>query len=396
MNANVVILALCQALLISGNILLVSVNALIGTELAPSTSLITLPVALQFIGLMCATIPASFIMQKVGRKRGFYLGNLVGISGAMASIAGLYNQSFSMFCLGTTLLGVGIGFGNLYRFAAVEVCHPNYKARAISMTLAGGVLAAIIGPNLAIYSRGWSSEQPFIGAFIGLLGLYFLALILLSRIQINNSSTETSHHQQARPLFEILKQPVFFVAVIAGIVGYGVMVLVMTATPLAMTHHGFHFGEAAVVIEWHVLGMFVPSFFTGRLIERYGIRTMMLLGGVLTLLCLVINLLGQSYQHFLIALILLGVGWNFLFISATQLVTQAYTPAEKAKSQAMNEFLVFSAVSIAALASGWLEAAWGWQEMNLLMIPIVVGCMLVIHVYGQGVSPENQELTVKG
>ncbi|OMH32820.1 MFS transporter [Motiliproteus sp. MSK22-1] len=394
MNANVIILALCQALLISGNILLVSVNALIGTELAPSSSLITLPVALQFIGLMCATIPASFIMQKVGRKRGFYLGNLVGIAGALASITGLYNQSFTMFCLGTTLLGVGIGFGNLYRFAAVEVCHPDYKARAISMTLAGGVLAAVLGPNLAIYSRDWSSEQPFIGAFIGLLGLYVLALILLSRIRINNS-TEAPSNQQARPLLDILKQPVFFVAVIAGIVGYGVMVLVMTATPLAMTHHGFHFGEAAVVIEWHVLGMFVPSFFTGRLIERFGIHPMMQLGGVLTLLCLVINLLGQSYLHFLIALVLLGVGWNFLFISATQLVTQAYTAAEKAKSQAMNEFLVFSTVSVAALASGWLEAAWGWQEMNLLMIPIVVGCMLIIQSYGRKQSPVNQEVSAK-
>ncbi len=385
MNRNVIILALCQALLVSGNVLLVSVNALIGTELAPAASLITLPVALQFIGLMCATIPASLIMQKTGRKRGFFLGNLIGIAGALACVLALSQQSFGLFCVGTALLGVGIGFGNLYRFAAVELCHPDYKARAISMTLAGGVIAAIAGPSLAVHSRDWFTTQPFIGAFAGLTGLYILALILLSGIRIPDSE-ETEHQGPVRPLGEILRQPVFIVAVAAAMSSYAVMNLVMTATPLAMDHHGFHFSDAALVIEVHVLGMFVPSFFTGRLIERWGTQRMIIGGAVLILACLLINLTGQSWHHFWLALLLLGVGWNFMFISATQLVTGAYTTAEKARTQAMNEFLIFGTVTMSALASGWMEASWGWQLLNLFMVPVMVAALVIILIFGQRCS----------
>ncbi|MEH6813066.1 MAG: MFS transporter [Motiliproteus sp.] len=377
MNFNVIILSLCQALLVSGNVLLVSVNALVGSELSSTPALVTLPVALQFVGLMCATIPASLIMEKIGRKRGFYLGGIIGIIGAMACVVALKQHSFWQFCMGTALLGVGIGFGNLYRFAAVEVCHPDYKSRAISMTLAGGVLAAIIGPNLAIYSRHWFSQEPFIGAFIGLLVLYVIALVLISRISIHDSEIHSSG-DSGRPLLVVLLQPKFYVAVIAAMVSYGVMGLVMTATPLAMHHHGFQFEDSSMVIQWHVLGMFAPSFFTGRLIDYFGVGKMLLMGGVLILFCLLINITGQTYQHFSLALLLLGIGWNFMFISATQLVTQSYSPAEKSKSQAMNEFMVFSVVTMAALASGWMQLTLGWLWLNLAMLPFVVVALLVI------------------
>lgn len=371
MNKSVLILSLCQALLVSGNILLVAVNALIGQRLAPSPELITLPVAFQFIGLMLTTIPASMIMAKTGRKRGFILGNLIGIIGALVCILALAMANFSLFCLGTLLLGVGIGFGNLYRFAALEVCADDYKSQALSLTMAGGVLAALIGPNLAIYSQRLMPEPPFLGAFIALTLLYILALVLLSRIQIPDTYVHNPD-KPGRPLTAIARQPLFIMAVVAAVVGYAVMGLVMTATPLAMHRHGFHFDDAAWVIEWHVLGMFVPSFFTGKLIQRFGLINTMSAGALLILACLSINLMGQSHDHFFIALILLGVGWNFMFISATQMVTEAYRPEEKAKSQALNEFLVFSAVTLSALASGWMEATLGWVLLNLSMIPIVL------------------------
>lgn len=378
MNSSVLILSLCQALLVSGNILLVAVSALIGRDLAPSPELTTLPVAFQFIGLMLTTIPASLIMAKTGRKRGFIIGNLIGISGAVLCIFALYRHSFSLFCLGTLLLGVGIGFGNLYRFAALEVCAEHYKSQALSLTMAGGVIAAIIGPNLAIYSQKLLPDPAFAGAFFVLTGLYILALLLISIIRIPDTYVHDPD-KPGRPISMIATQPVFIMAVAAAMISYAVMSLVMTATPLAMHRHGFAFDDAAWVIEWHVLGMFVPSFFTGKLIQRWGVISIMTIGALLNLLCLFINLMGQTHDHFFFALILLGVGWNFMFISATQLVTEAYRPEEKPKTQAFNELLVFSAVTCSALASGWMESTLGWQTLNLAMVPLLlVGLGLLV------------------
>ncbi|WP_432473986.1 MFS transporter [Amphritea sp. HPY] len=380
MNRNVVLLSLCQALLTTGNVLLISVNALIGQQLAPSVSLITLPVALQFVGLMTATIPASLIMVRIGRKNGFYLGNCIGILGAACCILALSGQQFYLFCVGTFLLGIGIGFGTLYRFAAVEACPDNQKSKAISLVMAGGVIAAVVGPNLAVSSRQWFDDGVFTGAFIGLLVLYSLALLLLSFIKITgNEPGEIT--ARARSLSEILAQPVFIVAAIVGMVSYAVMNLIMTVTPVAMARCGFEFSDAAWVIEWHVLGMFLPSFITPRLIARFGLMNMMIMGALLMLACIAINLHGQSEWHFWAALALLGGGWNFMFISATQMVTSAYLPAEKAKSQAANEFLVFGMVTLSAFGSGWLESTLGWQVLNSLMIPVLLWTVLVVVFY---------------
>lgn len=377
MNRNVVLLSLCQALLTTGNILLVAVTGLIGRDLAPSASLTTLPVAFQFVGLMLATIPASLIMRRIGRRNGFYLGNSVGIVGALVSVVALSNSQFSLFCMGTFLLGIGIGFGTLYRFAAVEACQPGEESKAISLVMAGGVLAAVLGPNLAIYSRQWFGEQSFTGAFAALLLLYIIALVLLSRIRMN-ASAGPELAGEARPLREILLQPGFISAVVAGMVSYTVMVLLMTATPLAMQRCGFSFASAATVIEWHVLGMFAPAFVTGQLISRFGVRAIMQFGGLLFLGCIALNLHGTSEWHFRAALLLLGVGWNFMFIGATQLVTRTYSPAEKAKTQAANEFLIFSMVTLASLGAGWMESTLGWATTNMLMLPLVLWAMLVV------------------
>lgn len=381
MNRSVILLSLCQALLGTGNVLLIAVNGLIGKSLSPTPALITLPIAMQFVGLMLATIPASLIMQRIGRRNGFYLGNSVGIIGALISALALVYQTFPLFCFGTLLLGVGIGFGTLYRFAAVEACPPEEKNRAISLVMLGGVLAAVVGPALAVESRYWVSDQMFVGSFLGLVGLYVLALLLLTGVKIPKPQVLTEAEGVQRGLLEIVLQPIFIVAVVVGMVSYAVMNLLMTATPLAMARCGFSFPQTAWVIEWHVLGMFLPSFFTGRLIQRFGTTFMMQLGGALMLLCIAVNLNGQSEWHFWSALFLLGLGWNFMFISATSLVTGAYTESERAKTQATNEFLVFGMVTLSALSSGWLEVSFGWETMNWLMIPVVLWAMLTVLVF---------------
>ncbi|MEL0609833.1 MFS transporter [Vibrio atlanticus] len=376
MNRNVWLLSLCQALLMTGNILLISVIGLIGKQIAPSASMITLPVALQFLGLMAATIPASLISGKLGRKRGFSIGNVVGISGASLATYALSQQHFYLFCFATFLLGIGIGFGTLYRFAAIEVCDENARHRAISISMAGGVLAAVLGPNLAIMSQQWSEDGLYIGAFASLIGLNILALIILQTIQFPKVSFN-SQAPKADPLSVIVKAPNFIVAVFAAMVAYAVMNILMTATPLAMIGCGFDFTKAAGVIEWHVLGMFLPAFFTGSLIEKFGSRMMILAGGVLFVVSIAINIHGVSIWHFRAALVVLGVGWNFMFIAATGLFSQSYQSQNKAKAQAFNEFIVFGCVTFTALLSGWLESTAGWQNLNIYVLPFVLAVIIL-------------------
>lgn len=379
MNRNVWLLSLCQALLMTGNILLISVIALIGKQIAPSSSMITLPVALQFLGLMSATIPASLIMGKLGRRLGFSLGNVIGIFGASLATYALSLENFTLFCASTFLLGIGIGFGTLYRFAAIEVCDESARHRAISISMAGGVLAAVLGPNLAVYSQKWSSDGLYISAFPVLIGLYVTALILLQTIRFPSAHTQSSH-LKTDSLKVIVRRPNFMIAVLAAMVAYAVMNILMTATPLAMIGCGYDFTRAAGVIEWHVLGMFVPAFFTGSLIEKFGAKKMILAGGVLFIACIAINMHGLSIWHFSTALILLGVGWNFMFIAATSLFSQSYEAKNKSKAQAFNEFFVFSCVTVTALLSGWLESTVGWQSLNLYVLPFVLLVMGIFFI----------------
>ncbi|MGI9887534.1 MFS transporter [Vibrio chagasii] len=389
MNRNVWLLSLCQALLMTGNILLISVIGLIGKQIAPSASMITLPVALQFLGLMAATIPASLISGKLGRKRGFSIGNLVGITGASLATYALLQQSFYLFCFATFLLGIGIGFGTLYRFAAIEVCDENARHRAISISMAGGVLAAVLGPNLAIMSQQWSQDGLYIGAFASLIGLNILALVILQTIQFPKVSF-SNQTPKSDPLSAIVKAPNFVGAVFAAMVAYAVMNILMTATPLAMIGCGFDFTKAAGVIEWHVLGMFVPAFFTGSLIEKFGSRMMILAGGILFVFCIAINIHGESIWHFRAALVLLGVGWNFMFIAATGLFSQSYQPQNKAKAQAFNEFVVFGCVTVTALLSGWLESTAGWQNLNIYVLPFVLAVILLFAFSARKSRIQNQ------
>ena len=371
-------LALAQALLTTGNILLVAVSALIGKQLASHPALVTAPVASQFLGLILATLPAAFLMQKLGRKKVFVIGNVFGIIGALVAIQALLSASLLLFTLGIFLTGIAIGIAQQYRFAALDECRAESHAKAISVVMSGGVLAAFIGPNLAIWSQNWFSQNVYVGAFVGLAVLYVLALLLIVCLPLKQQTKSNQAAQNVRSYGELFQQPLFVAAITSGAIGYGVMVFLMTATPLAMHHHDYAFPDIAVVIQWHVLGMFVPSFFTGHLIKEHGLKPIILLGCALLIISALINLFGQSYVHFFTSLVLLGIGWNFTFIGATQLVSLTYRPQEKGKVQGMNDFMVFTTAAIASLFAGQTVETIGWMWVNLISLPLIAVAMLLI------------------
>ena len=371
-------LALAQALLTTGNILLVAVSALIGKQLASHPALVTAPVASQFLGLILATLPAAFLMQKLGRKKVFVIGNVFGIIGALVAIQALLSASLLLFTLGIFLTGIAIGIAQQYRFAALDECRAESHAKAISVVMSGGVLAAFIGPNLAIWSQNWFSQNVYVGAFVGLAVLYVLALLLIVCLPLKQQATANQAAQNVRSYGELFQQPLFVAAIASGAIGYGVMVFLMTATPLAMHHHDYAFPDIAVVIQWHVLGMFVPSFFTGHLIKKHGLKPIILLGCALLIISALINLFGQSYVHFFTSRVLLGIGWNFTFIGTTQLVSLTYRPQEKGKVQGMNDFMVFTTAAIASLFAGQTVETIGWMWVNLISLPLIAVAMLLI------------------
>lgn len=364
-------LAVAQALLTTGNILLVAVSALIGKQLASHPALITLPVALQFLGMIMATLPAAHLMQKMGRKVGFVLGNCIGLLGTWVALQGLQANSLMHFASGTFLIGMAIGTAQQYRFAALDVCSLEQRPRAISMVMAGGILAAVLGPNLAIWSRQWFDGNPFEGAFYGLFLVYMLALLLIVSLPLARP-VKSAVQQSTRSYAQLFKQPLLVAAIASGAIGYAVMVLLMTATPIAMQNDDFPFSNIAWVIQWHVLGMYVPSFFTGHLIRRFSSRSVIVWGCATLALCVLVNVLGQSYWHYWLGLLLLGVGWNFTFIGATHLLTFTYEPAEQGKVQGINEFMVFTAAALGSLLAGVGVDKLGWMWLNLVSLPPIM------------------------
>ncbi|WP_235869196.1 MFS transporter [Veronia nyctiphanis] len=378
MNKNVWLLALCQALLMSGNVLLISVNGLIGQSLSPSDTWVTLPVATQFVGMMMATIPASLIMARIGRKKGFILGNIFGIGGALLCVVALQQQDFWFFCVCTLLLGIGIGFATLYRFAAIEVSAPEAKSRAISNQWLAVSLLRCLAPISPIMSQHMLPDANFIGAFGALTVLYILALGILQLVKF---PALPSKEERIKPnsFSTIFATPGYLLTVFTALVAYTVMNLLMTVTPIAMHKHGFSFESAAIVIEWHVLGMFAPAFVTGHIIDKIGTRATVMMGAMLIILCTVINIQGVSEWHFRIALLLLGVGWNFMFVGATSALTNYYLPQDKARAQAFNEFAVFGSVTVSAMLSGYLEATFGWQLLNQITLPLM--CTVLVFYF---------------
>ena len=375
---NVLVLAFCQAAAMTSISMMATVSALAGQQLAADKSMATWPIGLQQLTVMLTTFPASLLMRRIGRRAGFTIGSSVGITGGALQCYAVFHFDFVLFCIGNALVGVANGFALFYRFAAADMADAAFKSKAISLVMAGGVGAAIAGPELAKWSHDWFLPAQFAGSFLAIALLQALGGLLVQFVRIPKPSVE-ERRDSGRPLSAIVRQPVFIVAVLGGMVGYGVMSLVMTATPLAMVDCSFSFPLTAFVIQWHVLGMFVPSFFTGHLIVRHGVLKVMLTGTVLLAFCVAINLSGIALWNFWSALVLLGLGWNFLYIGASTLLTEAYLPAERAKTQAVNDFLVFSVVTVASFSSGALHHHYGWGAVNLgVVLPVMVAASAIL------------------
>ncbi|MDP2698010.1 MFS transporter [Thalassospira sp.] len=375
---NILVLCLCVALSASSMSLLFTVAAVIGYTLAPDKSISTLPVAFTMIAMMLSTAPSALLMKRYGRRAGFSAGAGIGAIGAIAGMAGVYEGNFWMICAATACLGAANAIAMQYRFAAAEAAPPEFRSRAISLTMLGGVAAAFVGPNLASYGRGWFETLPFLGTFLALLGLQVLLFAAIGMLRLTDTRGVV-HHEAARPTSMILKQPAVIVAMIAGALGYAVMTFIMTATPLAILDCNYAFGDAAFIIQWHVVGMYAPGFFTGHLIRRFGAMTIIQIGAVFNLVCLAFGLAGiDLLTNFWPSLVLLGIGWNFMFVGATSFLTENYRPAEQGKVQAINEFVVFGTVAVASLSAGTIYATGGWATLLLsALLPIGLVMMVV-------------------
>ncbi|HEX3537919.1 MAG TPA: MFS transporter [Stellaceae bacterium] len=367
---TVLMLAICQALSMTGASIVGTTGAIVGSMLTADKALSTLPIAVQMTGLMSATIPAAFLMARIGRRGGFWIGALMGAAGAAIATLAVFRASFTLFCVGTYFIGIHNGFVQQYRFAAAEVADDGFRSKAISLVLAGGVVSALFGPETAKWSRDLFAPALFAGCYAMIIGLCLAVAVLLYFVDLPKPAAP-EFRRGGRPLLEIAAQPVFIAAALAAMVGYGVMSLVMTATPIAMLGCGHEFAAAAFVIQWHSLGMYAPSFVTGHLIARFGLVRILLTGAALLLGCCAINLAGLATVNFWAANVALGVGWNFLFIGATTLLTRAYTGEERAKVQALNDFLVFGTVAMSSFASGALLNGVGWDMIQVAIMPFV-------------------------
>ncbi|MEM7042864.1 MAG: MFS transporter [Pseudomonadota bacterium] len=374
---DVYLLALCQALLATGNAVVITTSALVGQTLAPD-GLATLPLFLQFLAIMATALPASYLMRQIGRRAGFAVGAAFAVSAGLLGCGAILVGSFPLFCIASIGYGVFMGFGMYYRFAAADVASPEFRPRAISYVLAGGVVAAITGPELAKATDDIFGPALFAGCFAAIAALGLLTLLTLALLRIPPPAEEERSGVE-RPLARIMRQPAFVVALGSAAIAQGAMVLVMTATPLAMAFCGHGFNQTAFVIQWHVLGMFAPSFVTGHLISRFGVLNVMATGAGLILACLAVALSGIEIAQFWTALFLLGVGWNFMFVGGTSLLTSTYKPAEKAKVQAVNDLIIFATAAFASLSSGILHHLIGWQAVNLSMIaPVLITLGMIL------------------
>lgn len=373
---NVLLLAAAQALFQTAGVMVMTLAGLVGLQLAPDQGLATLPIALMMVATAATTIPAALLMQRIGRKAGFLLGTALSVGAGLLAAAAIAAQNFWLFVVATMLVGCYQGFAQFYRFAAADAASADFRSRAISWVIAGGVVAAVAGPNLARFTQA-IGPTPFVASYLALASLGVAAAFVITRLTLPPPAQENVQGD-ARPLADILRTPVFLTALLGSATGMAVMSMVMTATPLAMHMHGHHLDASATVIQWHVLGMFVPSFFTGALIRRLGVLNVMAAGTLLLGGHVAIALSGHAYLHYVSGLILLGVGWNFLFIGGTTLLTEAYRPAEKGRVQAAHDFLAFGATALASFSAGKLLAAWGWDAVNLTALPLLVAVLVAV------------------
>ena len=373
---NILVLTAAQALGAASPPIIISLGGIVGQTLSSTPALATLPVSLYNLGLALGTVPAAMVMRRMGRRTGYLFGASIGVVSGLVATLGIVGATFVIFCLGTFIAGFYGAYVQSYRFAAADAATGPLKAKAISWVMIGGLAAAVIGPQLVIWTRDALPAAQFAGSFLSQAALALLALPVLMLLRTPKPVAATGPVGGGRPLAEIMKTPRFILAVSAGVVSYGLMSFVMTAAPMAMVGCGFTVGEAAFGIQWHVLAMFAPSFFTGNLIARFGKERITALGLVLIAASGAVALGGLDLGNFFVSLILLGIGWNFGFIGATAMVTDCHTAEERGKVQGANDFLVFGTVAVASFSSGSLLTASGWEAINWMIFPIVAVVLL--------------------
>ena len=377
MNRNLWLLTICQGLFLTNNITFIAINGLVGLSLAPLGWMATLPVMAYVVGGALSTGLVAKTQERFGRKVSFQLGLLIVLGACLLCAYAAVNKNFWLLCSATLLAGYYNANANLYRFAAAELALPAWREKAVSLVLAGGLIGAVIAPNLAQQTRTIVST-PFAGAYLALCVVALLSMTVLSFIEFAPAPLK-KQVSGGRPLAQIMRQPAFIVAAAAGALGYGVMNLLMAATPLAMQQCSLPFSDAALVLQWHVIGMFAPGFFTGHLIKRFGTLPIMSVGLALNALCIAIALSGVELQQFLVALFVLGVGWNFLFTGSTTLSLQTYSAEEKDKAQGALNFTVFATLALSSFSSGVLVTTSGWTWLNygsLVPVSLIAASLL--------------------
>ncbi|QWE07680.1 MFS transporter [Polynucleobacter sp. JS-JIR-5-A7] len=383
MNKNLVLLIVCQGLFLTNNVTFIAINGLVGLSLAPVSWMATLPVMGYVVGAAFSTSIVAKSQNHFGRKISFQLGLLVAVLSALLCAYAALSRNFWLLVTGTFIAGYYSANGQLYRFAAAELTVASQRDKAVSWVLAGGILGAVIGPNLASWTRNLF-DTAFLGAYLTLSIAGLMGIVVMQFIHFPTEFKTEHSLADGRPLKAILKQPVFMVAVIGAALGYGVMNLLMAATPLAMQICSLPFSDTALVLEWHVIGMFAPGFFTGTLIQRFGALKIMSIGVALNFICILIALTGTDLRQFLIALFLLGVGWNFLFTGSTSLAMTAYKPDERDKAQAAINFFVFGTMAFTSFGSGALITSQGWSILNLgSLIPVIITALALLWLSAQ-------------
>lgn len=369
MHRQVFILATSQALFQTVSVLVMTVGGLAGGAITDRPELATAPIAAMFLGTAVGTFPAAHLMAVAGRRLGFMLGAALGVAGGIIAALGVWLASLPLLALGTFQVGAYQSFAQFYRFAASEAADPAFRPRAISLVLGGGILAAFLGPFLGRIG-GPLMEPTYVGSFLLLACVSLVAVAALALLDMPVQSADHVDTTKGRPWLQIVTQPTYLVALFGAVTGYSIMILVMTATPIAMTHHHHHdLSTASTVIQLHVLGMFLPSFFTGSLIARFGVLRIMFAGVVILATEVLLSWSGTGFASYASALVLLGVGWNFLYIGGTTLLTTTYTPTEKSRAQATNDMTIFAVGLASSFGAGGLLSAFGWQTLNGLMLP---------------------------
>ena len=380
LNRNLIVLFACQLLAATGAIVMVTLGGIIGADLSDNPALATLPVSVWVLSMAATTIPATMIMRRIGRPLGFSLASLSAAVAVLVALLALQQASFWGYVVAAGLFGINMAFTQQYRFAAIESVPASYAARAVSLVLMGAVGGAMLGPFILRHSLTWSISVPYAGTMLSLAALYLIAAVLFLLLRTPRTEGASDASDAARPLLTMIRQPVFIVAVLGGTVGYGVMTFVMTATPLSMhSVDGFSLQQTANVIRAHVFGMYLPSLVSGYLIDRLGVTRMMAAGAIVLVLALIVAMSGHSMNEYMLALILLGVGWNFLYVGATTLLTYTYSPEERFRAQAVNEFCVFGVTAAGSLLAGTIMYLFGWFMTVAAPVPILA--LILVSLY---------------